>query len=294
MGTDVHLVVTGMDGQHGLAALAEARALIDEAESRLSRFRDDSELSQLNRTSGVPTIVSSRTMDVLLAAKQAWVETNGAFDPTLGTELCALGYDTDFDSIEDASPTTDPEPRVSRAGEISLDPGSNMVIVPEGIQLDLGGIAKGAVADDVAERLMHLGADGCCVNIGGDLRVRGIGPDDGSWTVGLPCRGATEKRTLRLSDGAIATSSTTKRQWPTTNGPVHHLLDPTTGESRSNGPVTVSVVAATATAAEIISKWMMAGGPASHFDATGLRIDASGVITHEPGLEPFLVEEDAS
>ncbi len=287
MGTDVHLVVVGFDGAQATAALAEARALIDEAEARLSRFRDDSELSQINRAAGKPTIVSSRTMDVLVAAQQAWRDTDGAYDPTLGAELCWLGYGRlGYGKAVPAAARR----RSSAAGELRLDRASNMVVVPDGVVLDLGGIAKGATADAVCEYLMHLGAQGCCANIGGDLRVTGIGPDQGSWTVELACPGSEETRTLRLSDGAVATSSVTKRQWPGVNGPVHHLLDPTTGTSRIDGPLTVSAVAATATAAEVITKWMMAGKSPNHFGATGLRVSRSGRIVHEDGFDAFSVD----
>lgn len=301
MGTEVHLVLIGPGASEATSLLDDAETLIRRSERRWSRFIVSSEVSQLNRTAGHLTVVSEETFDLLEISIQAWSATNGAFDPTVGAAVLRSGYDGDFDLLglprlptegtsgEHVGPT---QRRTDRnlTGEIQLHRTTLSVQLPPETILDFGGIAKGYVADLTAELLTAAGVDGCCVNIGGDVRVAGIGPDDGGWNIEVICAGAEENRVLRLSSGAVCTSSKTKRRWLTPNGPAHHLIDPTTGGSRTDGPQTVAAVAATATSAEVIAKWMMAEGDPGRFDATGLVVSSDGIIVGCRGLNQYLVD----
>jgi thiamine biosynthesis lipoprotein len=106
--------------------------------------------------------------------------------------------------------------------------------------VDLGGIAKGWLADRVADRL----GDSALVNLCGDLFARGGGETGEGWPVGFG------DRTLLLKDMGAATSGTTKRAW--VGG--HHLIDPRTGLPAQSDLREVSVLASTATDAEIYAK----------------------------------------
>ncbi len=312
MGTMVHVIVAIAveSGTAGDELLSAARSAVEGAEQRLSRFRADSELSVVNDAAGKPVRVSTATLELATAALRAFEETDGAFDPLLGRMIERAGYDRDFAALSDRSAGADGRTPNDHSGpgwraqqspsqytdggqqRIRIDPVASTIEVTPGHALDLGGIAKGATADAVACQLMALGAAGCCVSIGGDLRVLGVGPDDGAWRVDLACPGASDgeaMRTVRLSDGAVCTSSTTKRRWQHRDGRPdgHHILDPSTGRSRHDGPTTVTIIAATATAAEIVTKWVFAGGPAAHFDTTGVVIDRAGGVTELPGFDDF-------
>ena len=303
MGTEVHLVLVGPGADEARSLLDDAETLIRRSERRWSRFIVSSEVSQMNRTAGHIAVISEETFDLLEISIQAWAATNGAFDPTVGAAVLRSGYDGDFDLLGIRQLSTDnqtndsglgspPRRRSDRnlTGEIQLHRPTLSVQLPPETVLDFGGIAKGYVADLTAELLTAAGVDGCCVNIGGDVRVAGVGPNDGGWNIEVICAGAEENRVLRLSEGAVCTSSKTKRRWLTPNGPAHHLIDPTTGDSRSDGPQTVAAVAATATSAEVIAKWMMAEGDPGRFDATGLVVSADGIIVGCRGLNEYLLD----
>lgn len=313
MGTTVHVIVSIRQdaGATSEGLLAVARAEVEATEQRLSRFLEGSEVSLINSQAGRPVRVSRPTLDLVATAVRASEATEGAFDPLLGLAIERAGYDRDFarlrvrpegrehrvatDEVLDAIGSSNRIPG-QRHPRIRIDAVASTIEVAPGGALDLGGIAKGATADAVSARLMELGALGCCVSIGGDLRVRGIGPDEGAWRVELACPGArtTEpKRTIRLRDGAVCTSSTSKRRWQLRNGgpAKHHLLDPSTGESRENGPTTVTIIAASATAAEIVTKWVFAGGSPGVFETTGVVVERSGVVTEFPGFAAFAADE---
>jgi len=255
MGTDVHLVATGADER----ALDRAIDRLAELEARWSRFRPDSELSRLNASAGVPTVVSTDTVRALVAAIDAWHRTGGRFDPTVGAAVIGNGYDRTFEElVDDDDDRADARPSAAPGcADVHVDEATNLVWLPLGTRLDLGGIGKGLAADWLSEQLLHDGATAACVNIGGDVRVAG----DEEWVIAVEHPDEGEIDRITLLDGAVATSSTRRRRWTTRNGTArHHVVDPTTGAPTADG--TVTVVAATATEAEVQATALLVGGRA--------------------------------
>ena len=103
--------------------------------------------------------------------------------------------------------------------------------MPAGTEVDLlDGIGLGRAADVVAEELLAAGATGACVNVGGDVRVAGLGPQSGTWTVAVehPLDGG-DILTVALDEGAVATSTAVKCWSEAPDGAAHQLVDPVTG-----------------------------------------------------------------
>jgi thiamine biosynthesis lipoprotein len=296
MGSDAHvLVVTDHDTDPAGAAalLAHAWAHIEVLEGEWSRFRPDSEVSVLNRCNGAPVVVSADTFCLVAHAVAAWQMTDGRFDPTTGAALAALGYDRDFAEVTRTqlpSPTTgDPAPAPG-AAEIELDPERSAVRLPAGVSFDPGGIGKGLAADLVVDALLDAGALGALVNIGGDLRSAGDPPDADGWRVSVPdpLQPGHELARFSLPHGAVATSSRLRRQWSTTTGAAHHLIDPTTGRPTTGGTVAVTVVADRAWRAEAFAKAIFLDGPnaiARYRHVHALVVTADGSTYASPALE---------
>jgi len=297
MGTDVHVVVTGPSGD-GLAHWAEAR--IAELEARWSRFLPASELSHLNRHAGELVLLSDDTYTIVELAIAAWHTTAGHFDPTVHDALCALGYDRTFDEVAAGAPAQDISVPAARGAPgcagIELLPEVRGVRLPPGVHVDLGGIGKGHAADVVCEELLMHGAAGACVGLGGDVRVAGQPPDgQAAWTVDVlhPINGLVVAR-ASLSDGAVATSARTKRCWSRGHSLVHHLLDPRTG-TPTRGMAGATVVAGTATLAEVLTKALFAGGLGESgrdivegHNATGFTVADDGSVTPLAGLDAYV------
>lgn len=255
MGTEVSVAV--VEGPPGCAEAAFARIL--ELEGLWSRFLEDSELSQLNRSRGRPTLVSAETAMLLEHMVWAWHATDGLFDPTVGEALEAVGYDRDFrllgaDELPAGSVSAAPAPGCSL---ISVGREVDLVELPEGIALDPGGLGKGLAADLVATEVLDGGARSVLVDIGGDIRAAGH-PEDGlTWTIAteLPATEGgprAEPATLELVDGGVATSSTLVRRWRTRAGEAHHVIDPRTGRC-ADGAKIVRVLAGAAWWAEAVA-----------------------------------------
>lgn len=251
MGTTVELLVDAPPGDALEAAFDDACAEIERLEALLSRFRHDSELSELNRRGRLRA--GEDLLAVVALAIVARERTGGRFDPTVHDALVAAGYDRTFDEI----PADGPEPvRGARCGgRLAIDAVRREVTLGPGVRLDLGGIAKGYVVDRVAERLGRAGP--CLVNAGGDVRVAGPARED-PWPVGVEAPG--EPLVLGLRSGAAATSGRDRRHWRRGGREQHHLIDPARGRPVEGDLRTVTVVAAEACQAEVLAKALFLRG----------------------------------
>jgi thiamine biosynthesis lipoprotein len=300
MGTDAHVVV---HGEQHLAVLAEQE--IHRLERRWSRFLADSEVSALNASAGSWQEVSAETFDLVRRALDGHRITAGRFDPTVLGAVVRAGYDRSFDELDDPdAPATSPSAAGLRGGadQIALDPERRAVRLPAGVGFDPGGIAKGLAADRVTATIDRAGAAGVLVNLGGDLRMRGIGPDGDDWTVAIdPAATGTPMATLALASGAVATSTTRRRRWTRDSEPRHHLIDPRTGTPSDDaaahgGLVAATVVARTGWQAEVLAKAALLGGRhdgaalVTALGADALLVDEHGDLHPTPGLARFCID----
>lgn len=254
LGTTALVAVT--DG----AALAEAGRLLreglDAVDRACSRFRDDSELSAVNRAAGRETPVGPLLAEAIAVALRAAELTGGHVDPTVGRALFEAGYDRDFSLV----PGERPAVRVRVAPvpgwrTVRLDRAAGTVRLPAGVALDLGATAKALAADRLAEEIHRATGAGVLVGLGGDIAVAGEVPA-GGWPVRVAedhrdASGAGE--TVALRGGGLATSSTTVRRWRAGGRERHHVIDPRRGRPAAAAWRTVSVAAATCVEANTAS-----------------------------------------
>ena len=232
LGGECELFAIGVDPD----ALVAAEAWIRRRHDRLTRFDPSSDVSRLNASGGRWLAVSAELEVLLRESMRAFELSNGLVNVAVLPALLAAGYTRDFA----AGPTArSAAPRIPPLTEVlQLRPGEARLV--HGGAIDLGGIAKGWLADRVAERL----GENVLVNLCGDLYARGGGERGEGWPVGFG------DKTLLLKDLGAATSGTTKRSWK--GG--HHLIDPRTGLPAQSDLSEVSVLASTATDAEIFAK----------------------------------------
>ena len=297
MGSDVHLVVVGHvdEPEDSVEALADAAlARIEQLEARWSRFRPDSEVSQLNDAAGHLVSVSADTVLLVRRAIDAWRMTGGGFDPTVLGDVLRAGYDRSFDQIAEAGPTGAGSTLLVGCTDIVVT--DTAVALPAGTGFDPGGIGKGLAADLVASETMAAGAAGVCVNLGGDLRVAGeSGAVDGTaWTIAIDHpASATPLALVGLSNGAVCTSTTLKRTWLVDGERRHHLIDPATGEPSDSDLDLVSIVAGAAWQAEALAKAALLRGSERAYDVLdrgveALTVDRDGTVRSTPGFVAFV------
>jgi thiamine biosynthesis lipoprotein len=250
MGTTARLIVVG--GSPDLADDAVRR--IHDLEARWSRFRPTSEISRLNASAGAPCIVSDDTCRLVERLVESWWCTAGRFDPTVHDTMLGLGYTQSWPFLH-ADAATSPLPPPGCAG-ITLDRGTRMVWLPNGVHLDPGGLGKGFAADLIAEELVEDGADGALVDLGGDIRVIGVAPFGSSWRIAIehPTDPSATIAIVETTGGGIATTSRGKRRWHVGAHEVHHVVDPATGSPATHRWTSATALAHSAAAAEVGAK----------------------------------------
>jgi thiamine biosynthesis lipoprotein len=222
--TTARVVVSDPKARDGARHIvAEVAAAVDQA---CSRFRTDSELSQLAYRSGTVT-VSPLLAELVRTALDAARQTAGLVTPTLGNALRDLGYDRDWPTMRSTSgPARMVVHRAPRWDDVQLN--DTELTVPPGVLLDLGSTAKAWTADRAARKVADRLGVGVLVGLGGDLATAGRGPA-GGWRVLVRDHADDPSVVVALPDGAaIATSSTRSRRWRSGGREVHHVLDPAT------------------------------------------------------------------
>lgn len=274
LGTNVHLVVTRA------RVLAPARRLLAEdlaaVDAACSRFRPDSEIAALDHapqsrpglTGPVP--VSPLLAEAIAVALEAARLTDGDVDPTVGAAMAAAGYDRDFALVPpDGPPVKLTVRKIPGWQEVHLDEETCLLSLPAGVRLDLGASAKAWAADKSAAKIAAELGGGVLVGLGGDIAVAGEAPP-GGWRIrvqdisGRPEDPPTGPATVvAIRGGGLATSSTAARRWRRGGDVLHHILDPRTGIPAAAVWRTVSVAAASCTAANTASTAAIIRGEAA-------------------------------
>lgn len=251
--------------RQGVDRIEAAFAWFDRVEACCSRFDPRSELRRLTSQVGMPVAVSTLLFQAVQFARAVAQQSRGAFDPTIGLSLEALGFTRNYRTGERIESTITPEGPVSYL-DVELDAERQTITLKRPLILDLGALAKGLAIDMAAHELEPL--QDFAIDAGGDLYLGGHRPDGAPWSVGIrnPRPSGPEGESgdelielLHLSDTAVCTSGDYERRAPDpTKG--HHIVDPRTGDS-GNAVASVTVVAPTAMVADAVSTAAFVLGP---------------------------------
>ena len=313
MGSPLRLVIEA-DEDTADRAWAALVAEVEAAEAALSRHRDGSELVALARGGAGPVRPSRRLRAALVAAERARRVTGGRFDPRVLADLERLG-DVAVPLTDRRRPTLNGPLVLAEPGRPRRDPA---LVVPA--PLDFGGIGKGlalrwgarAVAAATPGRPFLVEAGGDLVAGGGQGSGAGwpVGIEDPLAVIGPPevpgapeapgLTAAVPAEPLAVVDlrAALCTSSIVRRRWRAPDGrPVHHLVDPRTGEPGGEGLLAVTVAHADPAWAEVWSKVLFLAGAAG---APGLArsrglaawwVEVDGALGMTPAARPLTAWE---
>ena len=235
-------------------AIDRAFEAMKEIEAKTSIHIDTSEVSRMNQAAGGNTVrISSETMDILYRAIETSRTTQGAFDVTIGVIKSLWAFDSDNPSVPDESFIRSLLSKVDYR-KIHLRDTEAFLSEP-GMQIDMGGIAKGFVIDQGVQSLKKSGIHSGLVEAGGDLRILGLHPRRNRWKIGVrhPRSQAGELiGVIETDETSIATSGDYERYFIKDGKRYHHILDPNTGFPAS-GCVSVTIVTESALMADALA-----------------------------------------
>ena len=262
MGTLARVIAVAADSNTAKACIEAAFAEITKVDELMSDYKDESEISELNRDGFKTAVkVSKSTYEVLKKSIEFSKRTGGAFDVTVGPLVDLWRSAQDADTLP-----TDAELQQARSkvGYELLYLDANEMTVQfgvEGMRVDLGGIAKGYAIDKAVEAMQKGGALGGMVEIGGDIRCFGAPPRGQSrWRIGLQDARKIDESTsdgklllvLELTDAAVATSGNYQRFAVIEGKTFSHILDAKTGYS-SEELTSATVITENATEADALA-----------------------------------------
>jgi len=292
MGTSILAELWSEDAERAHKGIAAVMAEMHRIDALMSPFREDSELSLVNREAADhPVKISRELFDLIERSLYFSRISHGAFDITFSS----VGYMYDY--REGVAPT-DAEIRKALPGinyrHIILDRRDSTIrFARKGMRIDLGGIAKGYAVDNSIATLARMGFDQALVTAGGDSRI--LGDKHGKpWMTGIrdPRRKDESVVVIPLSNVAISTSGDYERYFMRDGVRYHHILNPKTGKSvRATRSATVIGPDATTTDALSTTLFVLGWERAMKLlqslpGIDGVIIDSNGKLHYSSGLEP--------
>ena len=282
MGTSVLIQVYA--GDRELAASAANRALvrIRKLEEIFSDYNGTSEVLQFcHEPPGTLVKLSPELHDILKKSQKLAVETDGAFDVTIGTLVHTWRRSRRDRELPGAK---DLQRAFQGAGfkHLQLHPDKAGEIAIAQMRINLGGIAKGYAADEALRVMREAGFPRSVVAVSGDIAVGEAPPGKSGWRIGITSLASPDQpdRFVRIAKGAVSTSGDTRQSLKIGNVRYSHILDPSTGlgltERRS-----VSVIAPNATIADSLATALCVLG------------SKTALLKKYPGSSARLVEVDA-
>lgn len=235
------------------AILDGAFALCEEYELLFSRTISTSDVYRINHSDGAPVEVSDATAELLCIALEYARLSGGAFDPTIEPLVTLWDIMADEPHVPDADAISAALARVDWT-KVSVD--GNVVTLHAGMGLDLGGIAKGYIADKLREYLSENGVGSALINLGGNVLTLGGKPDGSNFTIGVQKPFGQNSDILgacRLKGMSVVTSGIYERYFVEDDRLYHHILDTKTGYPVENELYSVTIISPTSTDGDALS-----------------------------------------
>ena len=225
-------------GESGL--IDQSESLITSLESLVSVTDADSELYAINQTgSGMLTEEASSLMEQALEICR---RTDGALDLSIYPIVRAWGFTTGSYQVPDEAEIQALLPLVDYR-KIQYDAADGDVTLPEGMEIDLGSVAKGYAGQLVAQMLREHGVQSALLNLGGNVQTVGTKPDGSPWQIGIKDpQGEDAMMVLSVEDQAVVTSGGYERYFEQDGQTYWHIMDPSTGHPADSGLISVTIV----------------------------------------------------
>lgn len=271
MGTSIDIEAYGGDLATRRAAIDRAFAAIAEIDRLMSNYRDDSELALVNRRAAIAAVpVSDPMFAVLDAAQRVSGDSGGAFDVTVGPLVRLWGFHDKRPHVPTLTELASIRQLIGYNNVVLTTAGHTVRFVQPGVELDLGGIAKGFAVEVAANALRDAGLSGL-IDAGGNQYLLGHPPSKTRWTVGIknPEQVKNLLGTIDTEETSVSTSANSSNFFEADGRRYGHILDPHSLRPATSA-LSVTILSRDGTLADALSKAVFVLGPSA-----GLRLLAS-------------------
>ena len=226
-------------GQEDL--LDQTESMIQSLEAEMSVTDPDSEIAAINENGYGK--VTGDTSDLISAALSLCQRTDGALDISVYPIVRAWGFTTDNYQVPDDVSIQALLPLVDYT-QIDYQQDSGDIHLPDGMEIDLGSVAKGYAGQKAADFLKENGVTSGLLSLGGNIQALGSKPDGSPWKIGIqdPFQNESPMMVLSVTDKSVVTSGGYERYFQQDGKTYWHIMDPSTGYPAENGLVSVTIV----------------------------------------------------
>jgi len=297
MGTDVTITVVAPTVEEGGAAIDAGMAELRRLDAMMSLYKDDSELTRVNRAAGMqPVKVSAEMIEIIEDAAEVSRLSGGVFDVTVGPLVVLWQM-----RLKDGTIPTDEEiarirPLVNYRNIVVDRQASTVFLKKRGMIMDFGGM-KGYMADRAADVIRKRGITNAVIAVAGDIWVLGHREDGKPWRIGVQHPRQQDKTlaVLDLSDKYISTSGDYERFVIRENKRYHHIIDPRTGRP-SKGVISATLIGTKGALIDPLTKAPFILGPekglaiVKNVGAEAIIVDEQGNVYTTDGIKTLLDE----
>ncbi|MDS0526466.1 FAD:protein FMN transferase [Clostridium sp. SHJSY1] len=243
LGTIIYLKAFGKNAEKAINEAIECLINIDD---KMSVFKDNSEISRINKNAGISSQVVSKDTFYLIDKSIKYSELlEGTFDPTIKPLVSLWGIGTKSQRIPSNADIKDKLALVNYK-DIILNRNDNSIALKRQNQsIDVGGIAKGYAADEVITIFKKYSIKSALIDLGGNIFVLGTKDNDSFWNVGIQNPFGTRGEyigILSLKDKSIVTSGNYERYFTKGNDRFHHIIDPHTGYPSKSRIISATII----------------------------------------------------
>lgn len=282
--TYVSITLYGLSDKEAEPILESCFEMFDNYEALLSADISDSDIYNINNSNGEAVKVNPETLDLIMTANKYSDETDGLFDISVYGILSYYDFHANSEKIPSNSEISEAIKHVSYKNIYVNQLNNTVTLSDPKTVIEIGGIAKGYIADKVADYLRNCKVTGAIINIGGDLSTIGTKADGSKFCIGISDP-QDENNTLCgvfLANKSVATSGTYIRSFYKDGVFYHHIIDPRTGFPAKTDIVSATVISDSATDCDTLCTILILLGSR----------DALSYIESIPATETILVTED--
>ena len=222
------------------ALLDEAETLIGSLEEQVSVTDEHSDIYAIDLTGSGS--LSGNAAELMAQALELCRRTGGALDISVYPIVRAWGFTTGSYQVPDEETIQSLLPLVDYT-QIQYDAATGVVTLPEGMEIDLGSVAKGYAGQLAAQMLREHGVQSALLNLGGNVQTVGTKPDGSPWQIGIKDpQGEDAMMVLSVEDQAVVTSGGYERYFEQDGQTYWHIMDPSTGHPADSGLLSVTIV----------------------------------------------------